>query len=39
VPPTGQKSKKCPQVEGLPVALSPRHVKQRREGYRWSRTH
>jgi hypothetical protein len=33
VHPTGQKSKKYPQVEGLPVALSKRHAKIRREGY------
>jgi hypothetical protein len=33
VPPTGQKSKKCPQVEGLPVVLSKRHAKIRRKGY------
>ena len=34
VHPTGQKSKKCPQVEGLPVVLSKRHAKTRRDGYR-----
>jgi hypothetical protein len=34
VHPTGQKSKKCPQVEGLPVVLSKRHAKIRREGFR-----
>lgn len=34
VPPTGQKSKKYPQVEGLPVVLSKRHAKIRRDGYR-----
>jgi hypothetical protein len=34
VPPTVQKSKKCPQVEGLPVVLSKRHAKIRRDGYR-----
>jgi hypothetical protein len=34
VHPTGQKSKKCPQVEGLPVVLGKRHAKIRREGYR-----
>jgi hypothetical protein len=34
VPPTGQKSKKCPQVEGLPIVLSKRHAKIRRDGYR-----
>jgi hypothetical protein len=34
VHPTGQKSKKCPQVEGLPVLLSNRHAKIRRDGYR-----
>jgi hypothetical protein len=32
--PTGHKSKKCLQVEGLPVALSKRHAKIRRDGYR-----
>jgi hypothetical protein len=31
---TGQYSKKSPQVEGLPVVLSKRHAKIRREGYR-----
>jgi site-specific DNA recombinase len=30
--PTGQKSKKCPQVEGHMVRLSARHAKIRREG-------
>jgi hypothetical protein len=34
VHPTGQKSKKYPQVEGLPVVLSKRHAKIRRDGYR-----
>jgi hypothetical protein len=34
VHPTGQKSKKYPQVEGLPVVLSGRHAKIRRYGYR-----
>jgi hypothetical protein len=34
VPPTGQYSKKCPQVEGHVVRLSGRHAKLRREGYR-----
>jgi hypothetical protein len=34
VPPTGQKSKNYPQVEGLPVALSKRYAKIRRDGYR-----
>jgi hypothetical protein len=34
VHPTVQKSKKYPQVEGLPVALSKRHAKIRRDGYR-----
>jgi hypothetical protein len=34
VHPTGQKSKKCPQVDGLPVALSRCHAKIRRAGYR-----
>jgi len=34
VHPTVQKSKKCPQVEGLPVVLSKRHAKIRRDGYR-----
>jgi hypothetical protein len=32
--PTGQKSKKCPQVEGHVVRLSARHAKIRPEGYR-----
>jgi hypothetical protein len=38
VHPTGQKSKKCPQVEGHVVRLSGRHAKLRRAGYRngWS---
>ena len=31
---TGQKSKRHPQVEGLPVVLSKRHAKIRRDGYR-----
>lgn len=34
VPPTGQYSKKCPQVEGHVLRLSARHAKLRREGYR-----
>lgn len=34
VHPTGQKSNKCPQVEGHVLALSSRHAKRRREGYR-----
>jgi hypothetical protein len=33
VHPPGQKSKKYPQVEGLPVALSKRHARIR-DGYR-----
>ncbi len=33
VHPTGQYSKECPQV-GFPVALSKRHAKIRRNGYR-----
>jgi hypothetical protein len=33
VHPTGQKSKKYPQVEGLPIALSKRHAKIRRDGF------
>jgi hypothetical protein len=32
--PTGQKSKKYPQVEDLPVVLSKRHARIRRDGYR-----
>ncbi len=32
VHPTGQKSKKCPQVEGHVFALSSRHAKLRRAG-------
>jgi hypothetical protein len=31
--PTGQKSKKCPQVNGIPLALRKRHSKIRRQGY------
>jgi hypothetical protein len=34
VHPTGQYSNKYPQVEGLPVVLSKRHAKIRRDGYR-----
>jgi hypothetical protein len=34
VHPTGQYSKKCPQVEGHVLHLSGRHAKLRREGYR-----
>ncbi len=34
VHPTGQKSKKCPQVEGHMFRLSARHAKLRRDGYR-----
>jgi hypothetical protein len=34
VHPTGQKSKKYPQVEGHVLRLSARHAKLRREGYR-----
>jgi hypothetical protein len=34
VHPTGQKSKKCPQVEGHVLHLSARHAKLRRNGYR-----
>jgi hypothetical protein len=34
VHPTGQKSKKYPQVEGHVLYLSGRHAKLRREGYR-----
>jgi 2'-hydroxyisoflavone reductase len=34
VHPTGQYSKKCPQVEGHVLRLSGRHAKVRREGYR-----
>ena len=34
VHPTGQKSIKCPQVEGRVIRLSGRHAKLRREGYR-----
>jgi hypothetical protein len=34
VHPTGQKSKKCPQVDGHVVYLSGRHAKLRRDGYR-----
>jgi hypothetical protein len=34
VHPTGQKSKKCPQVDGYVVYLSGRHAKLRRDGYR-----
>jgi hypothetical protein len=36
VHPTGQYSKKCPQVDGHVVHLSARHAKVRREGYRKS---
>src|SRR5918994_4658664 len=32
--PTGQYSKKCPQVDGHVLHLSGRHAKLRREGYR-----
>jgi hypothetical protein len=34
VPPTGQESKRYPQVKGISVALSKRHAKIRRDGYR-----
>jgi hypothetical protein len=34
VHPTGQYSKKCPQIDGHMVRLSRRHAKLRREGYR-----
>jgi hypothetical protein len=34
VHPTGQYSKKSPQVEGHVLSLSGRHAKLRREGYR-----
>jgi hypothetical protein len=34
VHPTGQYSKKCPQVDGHVLRLSARHAKLRREGYR-----
>jgi hypothetical protein len=34
VHPTGQYSKKCPQVEGRALGLSARHAKLRRSGYR-----
>ncbi|MGH7425773.1 MAG: helix-turn-helix domain-containing protein [Candidatus Methylomirabilales bacterium] len=34
VHPTGQFSRKCPQVEGHVVCLSARHAKLRRDGYR-----
>jgi len=34
VHPTGQKSKKCPQVDGHVLSLRARHAKVRREGYR-----
>lgn len=34
VRPTWTEVEKCPQVEGLPVALSKRHAKIRRDGYR-----
>jgi hypothetical protein len=34
VHPTGQYSKKCPQVDGHVLHLSGRHAKLRREGYR-----
>ena len=33
----GQKSKKCPQVEGRLLCLSARHAKLRRDGYRKDR--
>jgi hypothetical protein len=34
VHPTGQKSNKCPQVEGHVLCLSARHAKLRRDGFR-----
>jgi hypothetical protein len=37
VHPTGQYSKKYPQVEGHVLRLSGRHAKLRREGYRKGR--
>jgi hypothetical protein len=37
VHPTGQKSKKYPQVEGHVLRLSARHAKLRRDGYRKAR--
>jgi hypothetical protein len=33
VHPTGQYSKRCPQVDGHVLCLRPRHAKVRREGY------
>jgi hypothetical protein len=34
VHPTGQKSKKYPQVDGHVLSLNARHAKLRRDGYR-----
>jgi 2-keto-4-pentenoate hydratase/2-oxohepta-3-ene-1,7-dioic acid hydratase in catechol pathway len=31
---TVQNPKKCPQVEGLPIGVTQRHGKIRRDGYR-----